>query len=92
MGVDFGAEIGEIDVAIFEAGDGDDFESGHDGAGRVRSVSRGRDETDVAGGLAACVGLARLAVVLVGLRPGRGDQCLGAGQRRRHAHRRHRSA
>src|ERR1700694_5913052 len=30
--VGFRAEIGEIDVAIFQAGDGDNLESSHDGA------------------------------------------------------------
>jgi hypothetical protein len=33
--VGFGAEIGEIDIAILQAGDWHNLEAGHDGAGRV---------------------------------------------------------
>ena len=44
----FGAQIGEIDVAIFQRRDRHDFETGHDRAGRIRPVRRVRDETDVA--------------------------------------------
>src|SRR5438067_9645869 len=37
------AEIGEIDVAIFQASDRNDFESGHDRARRIGSVRGSRD-------------------------------------------------
>ncbi len=48
-----GAEVGEIDVAVLVAGDGDDGEAGHDGAGGVGAVGGGGDEADVAVRLAA---------------------------------------
>ena len=47
------AQIGEIDVAILQARHRHDFEPGHDRAGRVGAVRGGRNETDVAGRLAA---------------------------------------
>ena len=36
--VGFGSEIGEVDVAIFQARDRHDFESGHDRAGGIGAV------------------------------------------------------
>src|SRR5438067_6253143 len=51
--VRFRAEIGEVDVAIFQAGDWNNFEPGHDRARRVGAVRGSRNETDVASGLAA---------------------------------------
>ena len=55
----FRAQIGEIDVAIFQTRDRHDFESGHDRARRIRSVGGCRNEADVAMRLAArCVILA----------------------------------
>ena len=44
----FRAQIGQIDVAIFQARHWHDFESGHDRARRVRAVGGSRDEADVA--------------------------------------------
>ena len=41
-------EIGEVDVAVVEAADGDDFHAGHDGAGGIGAVGAGGDETDIA--------------------------------------------
>ena len=46
--VGFGAQIGKIDVAIFQRRRRDDFEAGHDRAGGIGSVGRGGDEADVA--------------------------------------------
>ena len=51
--VGFCAQIGEIDVAIFQAGDRHDFESGHHGARRVGAVRGSRNETDIARGFTA---------------------------------------
>ena len=42
------AQIGEIDVAIFQACDRHDLEPGHDRARRIRSVGGSRNEADVA--------------------------------------------
>ena len=47
MFVRFCAKIGEVDIAIFQTGDRNDFEPGHNRAGRIGAVRRGRDETDV---------------------------------------------
>ena len=51
--VRFRSKIGEVDVAIFQAGDWNNFEPGHDRARRVGAVRGSRNETDVASGLAA---------------------------------------
>ena len=48
-----GAQVGEIDVTIFETAHRDDAEAGHDGAGRVGSVGGGGNETNVPVRLAA---------------------------------------
>ena len=48
MRLGLGAQLGHVNVAVLIAGDSDDFQPGHDGAGRVRAVRGGRDETDVA--------------------------------------------
>ena len=42
-----GLQVGDVDVAVLVTGDRDDFESGHDGAGRVGAVGRGGNETHV---------------------------------------------
>ena len=47
------SQIGEVDVALFVAGDGDDFHAGHDGAGGIGAVGGGGDQADVAVRLAA---------------------------------------
>src|SRR5690606_28372155 len=44
----FGAQVGDIDVAIVVAFDDDDLHAGHLRTGRVGTVRRGRDEADVA--------------------------------------------
>ncbi len=44
----FGAKIGQIDIAIFQARDRHDFESGHDRAGRIGPVRGSRNQTNVA--------------------------------------------
>jgi hypothetical protein len=51
--VGFRAEIGEIDIAVFQASHRDHFEAGHHGARWVSAVRRSRYEADVAGRLAA---------------------------------------
>ena len=56
-----GAQIGEIDVAVFETAHRHDAEAGHDGAGRVGAVGGGRDETNVAVPLAARAWYSRMA-------------------------------
>ncbi len=43
-----GPQIGHVNVAVLVAGDGDDFQPGHDGAGGVGAVRGSRDEADVA--------------------------------------------
>ena len=49
----FGAQIGDVDVAVLVAGDGDDFHSCHDGAGGIGAVRGGGDEANIAMRLAA---------------------------------------
>ena len=49
----FGAEIGDVNVAVRIAGDGDDFHAGHDRAGGIRAVRGSGDQADVAMRLAA---------------------------------------
>ena len=49
MRLGFGAQIGHVYVAILVAGDGNDFQPCHDGAGWVGAVRGGRDEADIAG-------------------------------------------
>ena len=44
----FGAQIGHVNVAVLVARDGDDFQSGHDGAGGIRAVRGSRNQADVA--------------------------------------------
>src|SRR5207245_9267055 len=44
----FAAEVGEIDVALVVAIDGDDFEAGDDSGGGVGAVGAGGDETYIA--------------------------------------------
>ena len=53
MRLGLGAEIGEIDVAVFETAHRNDAEAGHYGAGRVGSVGGSRNETNVTVRLAA---------------------------------------
>ena len=48
VGGDFRGEIGDIDVAVGIAGDGDDFEAAHGSAGGIGTVGAGGDEADVA--------------------------------------------
>ena len=48
MRLGLGAQIGHVNVAVLVAGDGNDFQPGHDGAGGVRAVRGGRDEADIA--------------------------------------------
>jgi len=48
VGFGFGAEISDIDVAVFVTGDSDDFESRHDGAGGIGSVGRRWDKANIA--------------------------------------------
>ena len=42
------AQVGDVNVALGVARDGDDFHAGHDGAGGVRAVRGGGNQTDVA--------------------------------------------
>ena len=49
----FGAQIGKIDVSILQAGDGDYPKPSHVCARRVRAVSRGRYEANIAMGFVA---------------------------------------
>ena len=44
VGLDLGAKVVEVDVAVVVAGHDDDVEAGHDRARRVRAVRRRRDE------------------------------------------------
>ena len=46
MRFSLGAQIGHVNVAVLVAGDSDDFQPGHDGAGGIRAVRGGRNETD----------------------------------------------
>ena len=46
--VGFGAQIGKIDISIFQTCDRHNFKAGHDRAGRICSVRGCRDETNVA--------------------------------------------
>ena len=46
-------EIGDVDVAVGVAGDGDDLHAGHDGAGGIGAVRGGGNQADVAMALAA---------------------------------------
>ena len=46
--VRFRAQIGNIDISIFQTGNRDNFESSHHCAGWIRAVRRGRNETNVA--------------------------------------------
>jgi hypothetical protein len=55
MFLDFGVEVGEIDVAGRITGDGDDAEAGKDGAGGIGAVGGDGDQTDIALGFAAGV-------------------------------------
>ena len=43
----FGAQVRDVDVALLIAGDGDDAEPGHGGAGGIGAVRGGRDQADV---------------------------------------------
>ena len=47
MALKLGAEVTEVDVALVIAGDGDDLETDHDGAGGVGAVGGGGDKADV---------------------------------------------
>jgi hypothetical protein len=51
--VGLGLEVGDVDVAVGVAGDGDDRVSAHGGAGGIGAVGAGGDEADVAVTLAA---------------------------------------
>src|SRR5690606_13285880 len=51
--VGLGLEVGDVDVALRVAGDGDDGVAAHDGAGGVGAVGGGGDEAGVAAALAA---------------------------------------
>ncbi len=53
VGFGLGLEVGDVDVALLVAGDGDDLHAGHDGAGGVGAVGGGGDEADVAVAFAA---------------------------------------
>ena len=46
--IGFGAQIGKIDISIFQTGDRHNFETGHDRTRRVRSVSRCWNQTNIA--------------------------------------------
>ena len=48
VGLGLSAQVGEVNVALVVAGDGDDLQAGHDGAGGVGAVGRAGDEADVA--------------------------------------------
>jgi hypothetical protein len=47
------AQIGKIDIPIFQAGYRDNFETSHGCAGRVRAVGRSRYEANIAMGFVA---------------------------------------
>ena len=49
----FCAQIGKIDIAIFQTRNRENFKTGHHRAGGICPVRRGRDETDLTMGLAA---------------------------------------
>ena len=49
----FGAKVGDVNVAIGVARDGDDFHSGHDGAGGIGAVRGSGNKANVAMRLAA---------------------------------------
>ena len=53
MLIRFGAQVGKINIAIFQTRNRYNFETGHDRAGRIRPVRGGWDETDIAMRLAA---------------------------------------
>ena len=46
MGLDLRVQIGDIDVAVLIAANCHDFETHHDGTGRIRPVRRGGNETN----------------------------------------------
>ena len=46
--IGLGAQVVEVDVAVFVAADDDDFHAGHDGAGGICTVGGGGDKADVA--------------------------------------------
>ena len=46
-------EVGDIDIAVGVGRNDDDFETGHDGTGRICSVRRRRDQDDVTPDVAA---------------------------------------
>jgi len=48
MFIRFGTQMSKIDISIFQTGNRDNLEAGHHRAGRVRAVSRGRYEADIA--------------------------------------------
>ena len=48
MLVRFGAQIGKIDISIFQTGDRHNLETGHRRTRRVRSVSRCWNQTNIA--------------------------------------------
>ena len=50
--VDLAVQVGEVDVAVGVAGDHDHPHAGHHRAGRVGAVRAGRDQADVAAGVA----------------------------------------
>ena len=79
VGIGAGAEVGQVDVALTIAADGNDLITGHDGAGGIGAVGTGRDEADFAVALPA-----RLVVAANGeeagvfaLRPGVGLEADG---------------
>ena len=72
MLVDLGVEVVEVDVAVVVAGDHDDAHAGHHRAGGVGAVRAGRDQADVALGLAA-------RAVVGADREQAGELALGAG-------------
>ena len=53
VGGGLGGEVGDVDVAVGVAGDGDDLEAAHGGAGGIGAVGAGGDEADVAVALVA---------------------------------------
>ena len=75
------AQVGDVDIAVGVAGDGDDLHAGHDRAGRIGAVGGDGNEANAAGFLSA-----RLMIGANGQQPGVFALRAGVGLKRDGGH------